>query len=76
MPPKLPLEQVCFDGTYREADRAEMEEWMSGMVAGYKATQPLSSFEKQVELYKSKIGKAEDDLRAMIFYGDAPAGSE
>ena len=76
MPPKLSREQVCFEGTYREADRAMMEEWMSGMVAGYKATQPLSSFEKQVEAYKSKIGKAEDDLRAMIYYGDAPAGLE
>ena len=47
-----------------------MEDWLSQMVAGYKASHPLSSFEAQLQLYKAKIGKAEDDLRTMVFYGD------
>jgi nitroreductase len=70
MPPRLPLEQICFEGKYRESDFAVMEDWLSKMVAGYKASYPLSSFEAQLRLYKSKIGKAEDDLRAMVFYGE------
>jgi nitroreductase len=70
MPPKLPLEQICFEGKYRETDFAVMEDWLSQMMAGYKASHPLSSFEAQLRLYKAKIGKAEDDLRAMVFYGD------
>ena len=28
MPPKLPLEQVCFEGQYREPDRAVLEDWL------------------------------------------------
>ena len=70
MPPKLPLEQICFEAKYREADGAVLEDWLSQMMVGYKASHPLSSFEAQLRLYKSKIGKAEEDLRAMVFYGD------
>jgi nitroreductase len=72
MPPKLPLKQICFERAYREADDVIMEDWLSQMVAGYKASYPLSSFDAQLRLYQSKIGKAETDLRAMIFYGDQP----
>jgi len=68
MPPKLPLEQICFQGKYREVDAAVMQDWLAQMVAGYKATYPRSSFDAQLQLYKSKIGKAEADLSAMIFY--------
>jgi hypothetical protein len=47
-----------------------MEDWLSQMVAGYKASYPLSSFDAQLRLYQSKIGKAEADLKEMVFYGD------
>lgn len=70
MPPKLPMEQICFEGKYREADCAVMENWLAQMVAGYKASHPFSSFDAQLRLYKARIGKAEDDLRTMVFYGD------
>jgi nitroreductase len=70
MPPKLPLEQVCFGNTYQEADRAVMEDWLSQMVAGYKAAYPLSSFNAQLRVYQSKIDQAEADLKQMVFYGD------
>jgi nitroreductase len=70
MPPKLPLEQICFEGKYQEADRAIVQDWLSQMVAGYKAAYPLSSFNAQLRVYQSKIGKAEADLKEMIFYGD------
>ena len=70
MPPKLPLEQICFEDTYRETDRTVMEDWLSQMVAGYKAAYPLSSFNTQLRVYQSKIGKAEADLKEMVFYGN------
>jgi FMN reductase (NADPH) len=70
MPPKLPMEHICFEGKYREADPVVMQDWLSQMVAGYKASYPLSSFDAQLRLYKSKIGGAESDLKAMIFYAD------
>lgn len=69
MPPKLPLEQICFEGKYKEADQTIMADWLSQMVAGYKAAYPLSSFDAQLRVYKSKIGKAEADLKSMIFRG-------
>jgi nitroreductase len=70
MPPRLPLEQICFEDKYREADQAVMEDWLSQMVAGYKAAYPLSSFDAQLRVYQSKIGKAEADLKEMVYYGD------
>ena len=66
MPPKLPLEQICFGDKYQEADRAVMEDWLAQTKAGYKTVHPLSSFEAQLRLYISKIGQAEADLQAMI----------
>jgi FMN reductase (NADPH) len=66
MPPKLPLEQVCFEGAYQEADQDVMEDWLAQMRAGYKASHPLSSFETQLQAYESKLGQAEADLREMV----------
>ena len=67
MPPKLPLDQICFEGRYREADPAVMADWQAQMVAGYKASHLRSSFDAQLRVYQSKIGQAEADLRAMVF---------
>jgi len=67
MPPKLPLEQICFtDGAYREADSAVLADWMAQMTAGYKANFPFSSLEAQLRVYQSKIGQAEKDLQKLI----------
>ena len=67
MPPKLPLQQIAFEKTYRAADQAVMEDWLAQMRAGYKASHLLSSFEAQLERYASKIGQAEADLQEMVF---------
>ncbi len=67
MPPKLPLEQICFEGHYREADAAIMADWLDQMVAGYKASNLRSSFDAQLRVYQGKIGQAEANLRAMVF---------
>jgi nitroreductase len=68
MPPKLPAEQIFFNGQYQPPDRATMESWLSQMRAGYKASHLSSSFENQVRVYQSKIAQAEADLQAMVFY--------
>jgi nitroreductase len=67
MPPKLPLDQICFEGRYREADPAVMADWLAQMVAGYKASHLFSSFDAQLKVYRAKIGQAEADLMAQVF---------
>ncbi len=66
MPPKLPFDQICFDGRYREANPAVMADWLAQMVAGYKASHLFSSFDEQLKVYQAKIGQAEADLRRMV----------
>ena len=67
LPPKLPLDQICFGSKYQEPDRAVMADWLAQMKAGYKASHLRSSFEAQLRLYESKIGQAEIDLHSMVF---------
>jgi nitroreductase len=69
MPPKLPLEQVCFEDRYREPGEGVMEAWLAQMKAGYRASHPLSSFDAQLRLYISKIDQAEATLQAMVSPG-------
>jgi hypothetical protein len=38
------------------------------MFTGYKAEHPFSSFNAQLELYRTKVDQAEKDLKAMVFY--------
>jgi nitroreductase len=68
MPPKLPLEQICFEGRYREADGPVMQDWLAQMKAGYKAAHLRSSFEAQLQLYRHKMSRAEAELKALVFY--------
>ena len=66
MPPKLPLQTICFSGKYEEPDPAVMQDWLAQMVAGYKASHLNSSFAAQLKVYQNKIGQAEKDLQAMV----------
>jgi len=68
MPPKLPLNQICFAGKYEETDPKVLEDWMTQMTAGYKASFPLSSLDAQLSVYKSKIVNSEKDLNRMVFH--------
>jgi nitroreductase len=68
MPPKLPIDQICFTGKYKEAELGILKDWFSQMFTGYKAEHPFSSFDAQLELYRSKIDQTEKDLNAMVFY--------
>jgi nitroreductase len=66
MPPKLPSEQVFFEGQYRLPDRETMESWLAQMIAGYKISHLNSSFENQMRIYQNKIEQAEINLRGMV----------
>ncbi len=68
MPPKLPAEQIFFEGKYCPPDQATMENWLAQMVVGYKASHLRSSFDSQLKIYHNKIGQAEEDLRAIVYY--------
>lgn len=72
MPPKLPLEQICFEGRYRETGAGVMEDWLAQMKAGYWASHPLSSFDAQLRVYVSKIGQAEVELQALVSHEFVP----
>jgi nitroreductase len=71
MPPKLPPGQISFTGCYRPPDPDVMRDWLAQMMAGYTASKLGASFEGQLNVYRSKIGKAEADLHEMIF-GSSP----
>lgn len=73
MPPKLPLDQICAEARYPRTDPAAVTEWLAQMVAGYKASHLLSSFDAQLKVYRSKVGRAEADLRALVFGGNSTA---
>ena len=66
MPPKLPAEQIAYTGAYREPNASVMQSWLEQMVAGYKASHPLSSFEAQLRVYQHKIGQAEAGLNRLV----------
>jgi nitroreductase len=70
MPPRLPMDQITFTDGYRPADRQVMQDWVNQMEAGYKAMRPGSSFADQVTVYCAKLGKAEEDLKRMVFFKD------
>ena len=47
MPPKLPIDQICFAGKYKEAELGILKDWFSQKFTGYKAEHPFSSFDAQ-----------------------------
>ncbi len=68
MPPKLPAEELFFDGKYVQTSQSVMRAWLDQMVAGYKVTNIRSSFDSQLQVYRSKITDAERDLEEMVFW--------
>jgi hypothetical protein len=70
MPPKLPLEEITFTGTYREPNEKVMKIWLEQMMAGYRASRITHSFRGQLNHYLSKMDEAEKDLKDLIFYKD------
>ena len=76
MPPKLPLQSVCFAKTYQETERGVMESWLDQMKAGYKASHLFSSFDTQLKVYAAKLQQAEEALHLLVARKGEPAPRE
>ncbi|NPV55343.1 MAG: hypothetical protein HPY76_01535 [Anaerolineae bacterium] len=72
MPPKLPMENITIPGQYQPTETTVMKSWLDQMIAGYNVSHLGSSFQKQLEIYQSKINRAETDLRELVFYKERP----
>lgn len=68
MPPKLPLEEVAFEGQYHSTSQTANQAWLEQTESGYNFSHPGTTFQEQLNHYKNKIGQAERDLREMVFY--------
>jgi hypothetical protein len=76
MPPKFSPDQVCFrEGVYPEMDHAALQDWLAQMTAGYKASHLTSSLQAQLDVYRGKIGQAEQDLRRVVYREKSPPKS-
>lgn len=67
MPPKLPINQIVVHDVYQPLDNEELQSWLDQMIAGYNASHLGSSFQSQLNIYKSKMSQAENDLLELIF---------
>jgi nitroreductase len=68
MPPKLRMDDIVAKGQYQTTDQATLQSWLEQMTAGYNVSHPGTTFQKQIEIYQSKIDQAEKDLKEMVFY--------
>ena len=66
MPPKFDITDITFSGTYKQTDGARVREWFSLMEAGYKASNPFSSFKTKLKYYRDHLKRAEKELGEMI----------
>jgi len=66
MPPKFHIGDITFCGTYKETEKARVDEWFSLMEAGYKASNPFSSFKTKLKYYRNNLLRAEKELQDMI----------
>jgi len=66
MPPKLATKDITFCGIYKRTEEASIGEWFSLMEAGYKASNPFSSFKAKLKYYRNNLHRAERELEEMI----------
>lgn len=67
MPPKFPIDQILFKTEYKEPDQNILEDWIQQMHAGFKVTNPFSTFQAKLNYYTSNLERAEKELETMIF---------
>jgi len=67
MPPKLPVEEITFKNQYKEPNDFILQDWIEQMHAGFKVTNPFSSFQAKLNYYTSNLERAEKELNKMIF---------
>jgi FMN reductase (NADPH) len=67
MPPKLPIEQISFKDKYKDTSDEILEDWILQMHAGFKVTNPFSTFQAKLDYYTSNLERSEKELEKMIF---------
>jgi len=63
IPPRQPESTVTMKKGYDLNAGSNLKEWFEQMMVGYKVTHPLSTLDKQVELYRKKMTDAEKEVR-------------
>ena len=66
MPPKFKTEEITFCGPYQKTEMEKIQAWFSLMEAGYKASNPLSSFKSKLKYYRDNLNRAERELKDMV----------
>jgi FMN reductase (NADPH) len=66
IPPKFSIEDITFAGPYKQTEVDNIRKWFSLMEAGYKASNPFSSFKAKLRYYRDHLSRAERELGDMI----------
>ncbi len=59
IPPRQPRAAVVMRTTYDHRAGTQLQDWFEQMFIGFKMTHPMSSFAKQIDMYKTKMTDAE-----------------
>jgi nitroreductase len=63
IPPRQPRAAVVMEGMYNHKAEKNLQDWFQQMLIGFKLTHPLSSFDRQLEMYRKKMIEAEAHVR-------------
>ena len=67
IPPRQPLDAVVMPAHYNKDAGALLGDWYKQMFLGYKLTHPLSSFDRQIAIYRKKMTDAEAVVKGMFY---------
>ena len=63
IPPRQPRDAVVMQARYDLNAGALLADWQEQMLIGYKLTHPLSSFDRQIAMYRKKMIDAEEAVK-------------
>ncbi len=66
IPPRQPLAAVVMEKRYDPAAAEKLADWFRQMLIGYKLTNPLSGFDRQLAVYKRKMHESEKSIRQLF----------
>jgi len=63
IPPRQPRDAVVMPLSYKPESSSMLKDWFDQMFIGFKITNPLSNFDKQLAFYRKKMLEAEQVVR-------------
>jgi len=63
IPPRQPRDAVIMPQSYKPESSHMLKDWFDQMFIGFKISNPLSNFEKQLAMYRTKMLEAEQVVR-------------